>query len=204
MSIAIIDYGAGNLHSIYKKMEDLGANVFITDDAREIKKAEKIILPGVGHFGTAMKTLRQLNLLNEINELAIVKKKPFLGICLGMQLMAKDSEEGDSKGLGWIDAHVKRFAPKDKLSYKVPHIGWNTLEIARQSELMNGISESMEFYFTHSYHFEDTEPDSILNTTEYEYSFVSAIEKDNLFGVQYHPEKSHEAGKLLLSNFIKL
>ncbi len=202
--VVIINYGMGNLNSVKKKLNRLCANSIISSDPVIIRNAEKIILPGVGHFQMAMENLKKLNLIEILNYVVTVKKKPILGICLGMQLMAKKSEEGNVSGLGWIDAEVVKFSINDKLKYKVPHIGWNQIRIIKSSKLMNNIAELSEFYFVHSYHFACNNRHDILNETDYEYKFVSAIEKENIFGVQYHPEKSHDAGEQLLRNFVNL
>lgn len=202
--IVIIDYGMGNLNSVKKKLARLNINATITSDSKIIELADKIILPGVGHFAMAMSKLKTLNLIGVLNHDVLIKKKPVLGICLGMQLMAKHSEEGNIEGLNWFDANVVRFNISDKLKYKVPHTGWNQIEINKQSALMKNIPNLAEFYFVHSYHIKTNNPNDNLNETEFEYKFVSAIEKENMFGVQYHPEKSHDAGELLLNNFINL
>lgn len=202
--IVIIDYGMGNLHSVWKKLKKLNANVIVSNNYNDIKSSDKIILPGVGHFGKAMDSLNSLNLIDVLNEHVLIAKKPILGICLGMQLMTNSSAEGNVKGLGWFDAEVIRFNVKDTLEYKVPHTGWNQIDIKKESALMKDIPNFSEFYFVHSYHVSTKQKSDILNNTEYEYSFVSAIEKENIFGVQYHPEKSHDVGELLLNNFINL
>lgn len=204
MQITIIDYGMGNLHSVAKKIKALGHTPIITSDPKEIAKADKLILPGVGHFGKAMENLDKLRLVDVLNETTLSKKVPILGICLGMQLMANKSEEGNTLGLGWIDTEVVKFNVKDTLKYKVPHTGWNQITMLKDSLLMKGIPDLSEFYFVHSYHLKSCNQNEILNETEYEYSFTSAIEKNNIFGVQYHPEKSHDVGKQLLKNFIEI
>ena len=202
--IVIIDYGMGNIHSIKKKLNALKAPVIVSSDPTDIRTSSKIILPGVGHFGKAMESLKALGLIDILNEEVLLKKKPILGICLGMQLMAEKSEEGDVNGLGWVNAEVIRFDVKDTLAYKVPHMGWNQVLISKRSDLMKNIPDLSEFYFVHAYHLKAEDKTIILNETDYEYRFVSAIEKENIFGVQYHPEKSHDVGELLLKNFIDL
>ena len=203
-NIVIVDYGMGNLHTIKKKLHMLKLEALISSDSREISSADKLILPGVGHFNKAMGNIKSLGLIEVLNDFALVQKKPILGICLGMQIMAKHSEEGNCDGLGWFDADVVRFNVKDKLKYKVPHMGWNNLIIKKQSQLMQGILETDEFYFVHSFHYFAHNQSDMLNETDYEYRFCSAVERDNIFGVQYHPEKSHESGEKLLRNFLNI
>lgn len=202
--IVIIDYGMGNHFSVQKKLNRLGYDAVITNDIQLIKNAEKIILPGVGHFGKAMENLKRLNLVDILNEEVLQKKKPILGICLGMQLMASSSEEGDTKGLNWIDAIVAKFNTTDQLKYKVPHTGWNQTKQLKDSKLLNEITDSPEFYFVHSYHFKCNDNMDALCSTNYETDFISAIERDNIFGIQFHPEKSHDIGMQLIKNFIEL
>lgn len=202
--IIIVDYGMGNLHSVKKKLLRLNVNPIISSNQKEIALADKIILPGVGHFQKAMENLKKLNLIDTLNEFVQIKQKPILGICLGMQLMANKSEEGNVDGLGWIDAEVVRFKVQNNLKYKIPHTGWNQIIKNKESLLMKDIPDLSEFYFVHSYHFIANNLFDILNESEYEYKFVSAIEKENIFGVQYHPEKSHDVGELLLKNFVNL
>ena len=203
-NISIINYGMGNLHSVKRKIDKLKVNSVITSDPKKIIESDKIILVGVGHFKMAMKNLSQLNLIDPLNEAVLIKKIPVLGICLGMQLMAKKSEEGDVEGLGWIDADIKKIKVEDPIKFKVPHMGWNTVKITKESKLMEGISNSSEFYFVHSFFCRANDTSLILNETTYSSPFTSAIEKNNIFGVQYHPEKSHETGNKVLLNFIKL
>ena len=203
-TLAIVNYRMGNLNSVKRKLDRLKTTASITSNARNIIKADKIILVGVGHFAKAMKNIKELNLLDALNEVALIKKKPVFGICLGMQLMAKDSEEGKAEGLGWLDANVKKMQVDDTLKFKIPHTGWNKITHVKKSHLMKGIPESSEFYFVHSYCLKSNEASNILNETKYCFKFTSAIEKDNIFGVQYHPEKSHDAGEALLKNFISL
>lgn len=202
--IVIVNYGMGNLHSVLKKLQFCGAEAIVSDDISVIRNASKIILPGVGHFSMAMENLNKLHLTDVLNECALVKKTPLLGICLGMQLMASKSEEGNASGLGWFDAEVVHFNISDTLKHKIPHTGWNQISIEKESPLMKNIESLSSFYFVHSYHWKTEIKSDILTTTEYEYLFVSAIEKGNIFGVQFHPEKSHDVGKLLFRNFLKI
>jgi imidazole glycerol-phosphate synthase subunit HisH len=170
-----------------------------------------VVLPGVGHFQKAMSNLASMHLVDILNEQVLVKKKPILGICLGMQLLAKSSEESESGlaiGLGFLDATVVRFqvAPStlNEQAQKVPHMGWNQIAHVNPSPLMNGIDEASEFYFVHSYHLQVNAPSLAINQTHHVYDFVSAAASANVFGVQYHPEKSHEPGQRLLKNFVDL
>lgn len=202
--IALIDYGMGNHFSIQKKMKLLGYKVNTTNKLSEIKAADKFILPGVGHFSKAMEHLKELNLINILNDEVLVKKKPILGICLGMQLMASKSEEGNSNGLNWIKATVVKFKIQNQLKYKVPHTGWNQIQISKPSKLLKSIENHSEFYFVHAYHYNCLNQEDILCNTDYEYKFASAIERDNIYGVQFHPEKSHDTGLQLLKNFVEL
>ncbi len=202
--LLILDYGMGNIFSIEKKIKFLGYRPIISNTKEDILNADKIILPGVGHFSNAMEYLKKLDLIQALNEKVLVKKTPVLGICLGMQLMALYSEEGKSNGLGWIDATVKKFSITDKLNFKVPQMGWNIISINKKSDLMRDIPDKSELYFIHSFYMECNNKEDILNTTSYETEFVSAIQKDNIFGVQYHPEKSYEIGEKIFKNFIKI
>lgn len=203
-NVVIVDYGMGNVHSVHRKVTRLNADCKFSADPAEILRADKLILPGVGHFGRAMESLRSGGLLDSLSEAVMVRKRPILGICLGMQLMSDFSEEGMCDGLGWIPGRVVKFQFVDALRHKTPHTGWNGISIRKESALMRDVSEGAEFYFVHSYHFQAKEESDVLNTTVYERPFTSAVERGNIFGVQYHPEKSHEVGELLLRNFIQL
>jgi imidazole glycerol-phosphate synthase subunit HisH len=204
LNVIIVDYGTGNLNSVKRSLDILGVSSIVSSDPKDIANAEKIILPGVGHFGKAMSNLKRLNLLDPLHQAVLVKRKPILGICLGMELMAEKSEEGNASGLGWFEGEIIQFNISDKKRYKVPHMGWNQIYIKKSSSLMKNVPEFSEFYFVHSYHLKIKNQSDLLNETEYEITFPSAIEKDNIFGVQYHPEKSHDAGLQLLKNFIEL
>ncbi len=202
--IVIIDYGMGNLRSVQKKMIRAGADVIISGNPDVIRAADKLILPGVGHFAHGIKKLHEYKIWDVLNEKVLIDKTPILGICLGMQLMAKYSEEGEINGLGWFDAEVVKFSVGDKLKYKVPHMGWNNAEGHNNHSIFNGIPKEAMYYFVHSYHIHCNDDKDILTTTEYDYLFTSAIQKDNIYGTQFHPEKSHDWGELVFKNFIEL
>lgn len=201
--ITIINYNMGNLASISNMIKKIGRQSIITSDIEDIKKASKIILPGVGAFDNAIKNLRNLNLVNAIKEKALLEKVPILGICLGMQILTKGSEEGELEGLGFINGFTKKFK-FDNNYLKVPHMGWNTVKLLKQSRLFSGMeNQENRFYFVHSYAVECYQTEDILTTTFYGYEFVSCFEKDNIIGVQFHPEKSHRFGMQLLKNFVE-
>jgi len=202
--IAIIDFGMGNLGSVKRKLSIIGTESVITSSPDEIRKSAKIILPGVGHFSNAVQQLKIRGIWDILNEEVLVRKKPVLGICLGMQLMTRSSEEGGSSGFGWFDAHVIKFNFKDKKRYKVPHIGWNTISLLKQSPIFSGIPLKTGFYFVHSYYVNCTRKEDVLAETFYESGFISAIQRENIFGVQFHPEKSHQEGEQMLKNFVEL
>jgi imidazole glycerol-phosphate synthase subunit HisH len=202
--ITIIDYGMGNLRSVQKKFLKVGAEVDITSDLDQIMKAEKLLLPGVGHFANGVKKLKERGIWELLNKKVLKEKTPILGICLGMQLMARYSEEGNAEGLGWFDAEVVNFTIRDKLKYKVPHMGWNNTIIVKENSLMKDLDNESMYYFVHSYYMKCNNKKDILTTTGYEDKFVSAIQKDNIYGTQFHPEKSHDTGEKLIKNFVEL
>jgi len=202
--VAIVDYGMGNLHSVRRKLDRIGVHAQLTSDPDELLRADKLLLPGVGHFGKAMEHLESLGLVPALNEAVVVRKTPILGICLGMQLFARRSEEGGSEGLGWIDADVVRFGIDDTRRLKVPQMGWNGVRIARSSPMLEGVTEQTEFYFVHAYHMVCRDSEDVLCDTDYGYAFTSVVQRENLYGVQFHPEKSHDAGEALLRNFLSL
>lgn len=204
MKIHIVNYGMGNIFSVQKKLIQEGGLVTVSSNPKDISKADKIILCGVGHFAKAMDNLNKLNLIDPLNEFVHIQKKPLLGICLGMQLMADFSDEGEVKGLGWIKASVKKFSTTEPQKFKIPHMGWNTITLKKSSSLMKDILPDEEFYFVHSFYMQPNDSEVIFNETKYIETFCSGVQKDNIFGVQFHPEKSHSAGSKLLKNFVAL
>ena len=203
--IVIIDYHTGNILSVFKAMNQFrGIVVEVSNNPQVIESADKIILPGVGHFDKAMESLTQLGLVETLNKHVLIQKKPVLGICLGMQLMATSSEEGNCAGLNWVPGHVKRIQTTNSLRYKIPHTGWNTLKQQHRSPMLKMITPDDEFYFVHAYHFEVDDAAHALCSTSYEHEFVSGVENAHIFGVQFHPEKSHDQGLQLFRNFINL
>ncbi len=195
--LLLVDYGMGNLRSVSKALEKVGFSVKVSSDPEEVKRAEVLVLPGVGAFRDAMENLKKLGLLKEILR-HIEKGKPYMGICLGLQLLFERSYEfGETEGFGVLEGEVVLLPPK----VKVPHIGWNQLWKQKPSDLLNGIKEGEYFYFVHSYHVVPKRQDIVLTTTDYGIDFVSSIEYENIFAVQFHPEKSQKAGLRLLENF---
>jgi len=200
--IVIINYKMGNLGSIFNMLKKVGAKAIISSDFQNIESAEKLVLPGVGAFDSGMKNLKDMGLIPILEEAVLNKKKPILGICLGMQLFSKTSEEGILSGLGWIDAKTEKFKFEGvNNNLKIPHMGWNTVTIKRQSCLTREMGGDERFYFLHSYHVICNKDDDILAITNYGYDFASMIHHENIFGVQFHPEKSHKFGMKILKNF---
>lgn len=202
MKVAIIKYNAGNVQSVLYALQRLGINAFVTDDHDEIKAADKVIFPGVGHAASVMEYLKK----RKLNKLIISLQQPVLGICLGLQLLCNFSEEGNTKCLGIFNTAVKKFDDsvfqnKNLVPVKIPHMGWNTITTL-SSPLMKGIKEDSYVYFVHSYYAELS--DETIATTDYIDAFSSAMHKDNFYGVQFHTEKSAEVGEKILSNFLKI
>jgi glutamine amidotransferase len=200
--ITIIDYGMGNLGSIANMIKRIGHKSEITNNISFINSAEKIILPGVGHFDKAMQNINSLGLLEIIRKKALKDKTPMLGICLGMQLMCKQSEEGKEQGLCLVDAEVKRFSFPENQFIKIPHMGWNLVIARKDHALFSKMYPEPRFYFVHSYHVVCNNLNDVLSTTNYGIDFHSSFSSENILGVQFHPEKSHKFGMLLLKNFI--
>jgi len=200
--IAIIDYDAGNIKSVEKALQFLGEDVCITRDPEEILNAEKVILPGVGAFGDAMEKLHQYNLVDVIHKV-VEKKTPFLGICLGLQLLFEKSDESKGvQGLGILKGEICRIPDGDGL--KIPHIGWNSLTYPNAGRLYEGIPENSYVYFVHSYYLKAKDESIVKAATEYGTYIHASVEQDNVFACQFHPEKSSEVGLQILRNFVKI
>ncbi len=198
--IAIIDYGMGNLRSVQKGFEKVGFSARVTADPDVVRKAEKVVLPGVGAFGDAMVNLREAGMVAAIGE-TVKAGKPFLGICLGLQLMFETSEEGGIfKGLGIFPGQVKLLPP----GLKVPHMGWNQIEIQKPDPILKGVPDGSMFYFVHSYYAAPADPGVITTLTKYGIKFMSIASLGNIFGIQFHPEKSSTLGLNILKNFGEL
>ena len=201
--ITIVDYGMGNLGSVLNMFKKIGVASKITSNLEEIKSATKLLLPGVGSFDRAMHKINDSGIKKILDYKVLTEETPILGICLGMQLLTNSSEEGVEKGLGYINASAKRFHFKDK-KMKVPHMGWNLVNKSTNSKLTNDFIEESRFYFVHSYYVEvENQVNSILKT-KYGLEFDSAIQNKNVYGAQFHPEKSHKFGMKLLDNFSKI
>ncbi len=202
--ITIVDYGMGNLGSVLNMFKKVGAESKISSDLDEISRAEKILLPGVGAFDTAMQRIYDTGMQEVLNHKALVERVPILGICLGMQLLTHSSEEGVLPGLGWIDGSAYSFMGRIDETLRIPHMGWNVANIEQQNELTIGFDGEIRFYFVHSYYVKVKNPAHSMMQTTYGLPFDSAIVKDNIFGAQFHPEKSHKLGMKLFENFSKI
>jgi len=202
-NVVIVDYQMGNLRSVQKAFEFNQCHAIISSDHDDIKHAEKIVLPGVGSFRDGMKNLNNLGLIDVLSQEVVQNKKPFLGICLGMHLIANTGyENGQTSGLSWVDAEVIRLDSTSK-NLNIPHVGWNSVSYKNHSDLYSGIKDNHDFYFVHSYHFKTTE-DVVSGITNYGIDFVSSIKKDNINAFQFHPEKSQAAGLKIIENFINV
>jgi len=203
--IGIINYGSGNIQAIAAIYKYLNIDFQIITDPDDLKKAHKLILPGVGAFDATMQQLIDSGIRDELNDLVINKKVPILGICVGLQVMGYGSEEGNLPGLGWIPGRVKKFSlDKIESKPKLPHMGWNTIKDLQNHNLFKGIDNDFGFYFVHSFYFECESRDNILTTSNYGIDFSSAIYSNHIIGTQFHPEKSHGNGVLLFKNFAQL
>lgn len=203
MKIGVLDYGMGNIGSIRNMLKYIDTHHIVSEQIKEIERCDKVVLPGVGHFDLAMQNLARRGLIAPLRKLVLEQGKPILGICLGMQLLCHASEEGDREGLGFIDAQVRKFALPQGSALKVPHMGWSEVNFARRGALTHGLAEDNRFYFVHSYCVTCNDPADILGTTDYGQTFVSAFVRDNIAGVQFHPEKSHRFGIQLFRNFVE-
>ena len=203
MKVAVINSGVGNLGAIPNMIARLGALSKVTLDPAEIGEADRIILPGVGSFDAAMRNLKAAAILPELHESVLKRGTPFLGVCLGMQLLFEQSEEGDSPGLGWIPGKVVRFQFSGLESPpRIPHMGWNLVRPTGDAQIFRDLGERPRFYFAHSFHVEPDDLDDIIATTHYGRPFASAVQRANVTGIQFHPEKSHRFGLAVLRNFL--
>ncbi len=202
--IAVIDYGMGNVGSIINMLHKIGAEAILTNALEHIKIADKLILPGVGAFDMGMQRLCDHGLIDIIKEMTLDQKKPLLGICLGMQMLGRKSEEGKSAGLSLIPFDNKRFSFSEDTRLKIPHMGWDVISYYRKEDpLLNKLPNHQRYYFVHSYHAVCDFEENVLMYCDYGYDFAAAVKKDNIYGVQFHPEKSHKFGMALLENFAR-
>lgn len=203
--ITIIDYGVGNINAFVNVYKRVDVPVKIAKTAADLEGAEKLILPGVGHFDHAMNQLNNSGMREKLDDLVLNQKIPVIGICVGMQMMANNSDEGEVEGLKWIDATVKKFdETKIHQVTRLPHMGWNDVKPVKDISLFQGLEKEAIFYFLHTYYFHCNQAQDILAVSEYGGEFASAAYHDNIFGIQFHPEKSHHYGEILLHNFAKL
>jgi glutamine amidotransferase len=201
--IVIIDYGMGNIGSISNMFKYIGVSAIVSSDTKIIEFADKLILPGVGRFDKAMQNINSLGIYNLIRDKAVLQKTPILGICLGMQIMCKSSEEGVLPGLSLVNGEVRRFKFENGSNLKIPHMGWDNIEINKRSNILRNLDDNSRFYFVHSYFVSCANSKDILTYTNYEEKFVSSFQIENIIGVQFHPEKSHKFGVNLFKNFIE-
>lgn len=203
--ITIIDYGLGNIRAFLNVYERLNIPAKVAHKADDLKNSEKIILPGVGAFDYAISQLNASGMRDELEKQVLIYKVPVIGICVGMQILAKSSDEGILPGLGWIDGEIKKFdAAKIRYKTRLPHMGWNSINPINNNRLLANFNNSSRFYFLHSYFFVAQNLKDVISKTEYGITFASAVNKDNVYGIQFHPEKSHSNGIQLLNNFAHL
>jgi glutamine amidotransferase len=204
MTIAIVNYGVGNLGSILNIMRKIGIESYVCDSPADIDKADKLILPGVGAFDSGMEQLNRSGFVPVLNDMVLIQKRPVLGICLGMQIMTSGSQEGVLPGLNWIHGSTQKFSFDVKSRLRVPHMGWNSVYVHKESSLFEPNDPENRFYFVHSYHVVCNDENDIVTTTPYGINFTSSFHRDNIYGVQFHPEKSHRFGFQLLKRFAEL
>ncbi len=203
--ITIVDYGMGNIGSVYNMLKKVGASAIISSDPVEILRAEKLILPGVGAFDNGMRNLSELGLIEVLNDKVLNGKTHILGICLGAQLLTNKSEEGILPGLGWLDADTVRFSiPSSNKCLKIPHMGWNETVIRRENPLLCGFEDQPRFYFVHSYYLKCNNSEDVIATSTHGIEFAAAVNRLNIWGTQFHPEKSHMFGMNVIRNFCTL
>ncbi|MBN1521885.1 MAG: imidazole glycerol phosphate synthase subunit HisH [Candidatus Aureabacteria bacterium] len=202
--LVIVNYGIGNIGSIKNMLKKVGHRAVVSSSRDDVARADRLILSGMGSFDSGMEFLNQNRLIDVLHEKVLEKRTPLLGICLGMQVLTEKSEEGSFHGLGFIKGETVRFSvPERQEGFRIPHMGWNTVDVKKKSALFEGLYGETRFYFAHSYHVLPAVPSDILATTCYGYEFTSCVQKDNIVGVQFHPEKSHLFGMKLLRNFIE-
>ena len=198
--VCVLDYGSGNVASVYNLINRLGYDIKVSNKAEDIKKSSHLILPGVGAFGASVEKIKNNISIELLSDEVKVKKKPFLGICVGMQVLAeKGLEFGSHEGLGWIEGTVEKINAK-----VLPHVGWNNIEMKKNSPIFSNIKNASDFYFVNSYAFKVKDNNFIIAETTYENTFCSAVQKENIFGVQFHPEKSQKVGQDIIENFLKV
>lgn len=200
--LVILEYGMGNVGSVLNMLRRVGADACLSSDPEDVRRADKLILPGVGAFDAGMRNLKERGLLEVLEESVLRRGVPLLGLCLGMQLMTRGSEEGTLPGLGWLPADTVRFQSEGVPNLKVPHMGWNSLRATRRSALLRDLQPEARFYFVHSYHVICDDPDDVAAWTFHGYQFAAVVDKGRLVGTQFHPEKSHRFGMQLLHNFV--
>jgi imidazole glycerol-phosphate synthase subunit HisH len=201
-SVCILDYGSGNVKSVFNLFDSIASRVVVSNDPVEIARASHLVLPGVGAFGSTMRKIRDTLPMEILERMVLVERKPFLGICVGMQVLASHGMEfGEHEGLGWIAGSVERLETN---GLTLPHIGWNNITCKRASPLMAGLENGADFYFVHSFYFREGDPLEVLASAQYGKEFCSVIQRVNLYGVQFHPEKSQRAGVKLAKNFLSL
>lgn len=203
--ISIIDYGLGNVQAFANMYREMNIPTRLVRNLEELEGSTRFILPGVGSFDLAMKLFRESGMCEKVTEMVLEKKIPVLGICVGMQMLADSSEEGKEAGLGWVPGQVKKI-DESKLTHRthLPHMGWNDIKVKPGQKLFKGLEEGAKFYFLHSYYFHSDKPENVLAEVEYGQLFPCVVGRDNIYGVQFHPEKSHSFGSKLLKNFAEI